>query len=225
MRSLTSKLSRNEGEPMTNLNAISSTLDWSNFNATLVLEVTRPEGVFTSTAVAISPDTIVTAAHSLDGKVLKVRVSQDAEYTSKGKFIQVESFEIHPDYNPKVSNFQNDIAKIKLKKPLPANTMIYPLIKGPFSVDGNFIRLGYGTREGKNIRTLITPSFRGMKNFQNTLELDDTFSFSGDSGGPVYLMRNGQMYLVAIHSTYSFGPEGKFSYNPMLSTHRNWLLK
>lgn|SRR5690606_14193850 len=209
---------------MTNLTAQASNLDWSNFNATLVLEVTRPEGIFTSTAVAISPDTVITAAHCLEGKILKVRLSQDSEYNPKGKFIAVESFDLHPDYNASVSNFQNDIAKIKLKKPLSSSTTIYPLIKGPFAMDGNFYRLGYGAREGKNIRTLITPSFKGMRNFENTLELNDTYSYSGDSGGPVYLMRNNQMYLVAIHSTYSFGPEGKYSYNPMLSVHRNWLL-
>jgi hypothetical protein len=33
----------------------------------------------------------------------------------------------------------------------------------------------------------------------------------------------GQMYLVAIHSTLSFGPEGKHSYNPLLSSHREWI--
>lgn len=209
---------------MTNLNAIAANLDWSNFNATLVIEVTRPEGVFTSTAVAISPDTVITAAHSLEGKVLKVRISQDAEYSPKGKFVGVESFEIHPEYNSQISFFKNDTAKIKLKKVLPASTTIYPLIKGPFSLEGNFFRLGYGAREGKNIRTLITPSFKDMRQFENTLELNDTYSFSGDSGGPIYLMRNGQLYLVAIHSTYSFGPEGKFSFNPMLPAHRQWLL-
>ena len=90
---------------MTNLNAQASNLDWSNFNATLLLEVTRPEGVFTSTAVAITPDTILTAAHCLEGEVLKVRLSQDPEYNPNGKFLSIASFELHPDYHPKVSNF------------------------------------------------------------------------------------------------------------------------
>lgn len=210
---------------MTNLNALSSNLDWSNFNATLILEVTRPEGVFTSTAVAIAPDLVITAAHCLDGQVLKVRLSQESEYNPKGKFLAVETFDLHPEYNPSLSSFKNDIAKIKLKKPLADSTIIYPLIKGPHLLNGSFIRLGFGARDGKNIRTLITPSYRGVRHLENTLELDDTYSYSGDSGGPIYLMRNGQMHLIAIHSTYSFGPEGKFSFNPMLAIHRNWLLK
>lgn len=208
---------------MSSLSALNANLDWSNFNATLILEVTRPGGVFTSTAVAIAPDTVLTAAHCLEGEVLKVRLSQDSEYSPQGKFITIKSFELHPEYDGEKSRFKNDLAKIKLKKNLPASTLIYPLIKGPQPLEGSYLRLGYGGRNGKNIRTLITPQYRGLRPLENTLELHDSYSYSGDSGGPIYLVRNGQMHLVAIHSTYSFGPEGKFSFNPMLAIHRNWL--
>jgi hypothetical protein len=90
-------------------------------------------------------------------------------------------------------------------------------------LNGKILRLGFGGRSNKNIRTLVTPEFKTIRSKDNVLELHDTYSYSGDSGGPVFLQKNGQMYLVAIHSTLSYGPEGKYSFNPILSSHRHWI--
>jgi hypothetical protein len=199
-------------------------VDWNNFNSSLLIEVTRPEGVFTSTGVAIGPQTVLTTAHSLEGEILKVRVSFEESYNPEGKFIEVISFEIHPDYDRSQSNYRNDIAKISLKEKLRRETKFYPLMKRDHDFYGKILRLGFGARGNKNIRTLISPEFRQVRKFEKVLELNDTFSYSGDSGGPVFLQQNGQMYLLAIHSTISFGPEGKYSLNPLLSPHREWIV-
>lgn len=198
-------------------------IDWSNFNSSLLIEVTRPTGVFTCTGVAINEDTVLTAAHCLEGEILNIRVSNEASYNPKGKFWSVKDFEIHPAYDSCESNYRSDIAKIKLKQKLPQNITFFPIIKKDTDLNGNIYRLGFGVRENKNIRTLITPAFKNLRTHEKVLELNDIYSYSGDSGGPVYLQRNGQMYLVAIHSTLSFGPEGKFSFNPLLSSHRSWI--
>lgn len=198
-------------------------IDWSNFNSCLLIEVTRPTGIYTSSAVAINENTILTAAHCLEGEVLKVRVSNESKYDPKGNFFEVESFDLHPDYNPKKSNYKCDIAKIKLRKSLPKDTVFFPIIKETKKLDGNFLRLGYGARFKDNVRTLITPMIKSLRLQEKVLELSDMFSYSGDSGGPIFMQSKGQMYLVALHSTLSHGPEGKHSFNPLLSQHKKWI--
>lgn len=202
---------------MTNL------IDWNNFNSSLLIEVTRPTGVFTCTGVAINKNTILTAAHCLEGEILKIRVSTESQYNKDGKFLSVESFDLHPEYNSQKSNYRSDLAKIKLNGELPKGTMFYPIIKKDAELNGKILRLGFGARGNNNIRTLVTPEFKNIRTQEKTLELNDMYSYSGDSGGPIFMQNNGQMYLVAIHSTLSFGPEGKHSFNPLLSSHREWL--
>lgn len=199
-------------------------IDWSNFNSGLLIEVTRRSGVFTASAVAINAHTIITAAHCLEGEILQIRVSNQPSYQIEGEFFEVDWYELHPDYDPDSSNYQNDLAKIKLKKPLPVETQFFPIIKSVKEFSGKIFRVGYGARNNQNIRTLITPELRQVHALEKTLELDDVFSFAGDSGGPIFVQQKGQLYLVAIHSTLSHGPEGKFSFNPLLSPHREWIV-
>lgn len=208
---------KDEVKLMTNL------IDWTNFNSSLLIEVTRPNGVFTCTGVAINKNTLLTAAHCLEGEILKVRVSLDMSYDPKGKFLQVENFDLHPEYDKEKSNYQSDLAKLKLKADLPSEIKIFPIIKKDHLIDGKILRLGFGARSNKNVRTLVQPVVKELRKLENVLELNDTFSYSGDSGGPVFLQNQGQMYLIAIHSTLSYGPEGKHSFNPLLSSHREWL--
>src|SRR6478609_3630057 len=98
---------------MTNL------IDWNNFNSSLLIEVTRPTGVFTCTGVAINKNTVLTAAHCLEGEILKVRVSNEATYNKNGIFFEVDSFDLHPEYNRESSNYRSDIAKLKIKGEFP----------------------------------------------------------------------------------------------------------
>lgn len=205
------------------MNLMTNLIDWSNFNSSLLIEVTRPTGTFTCTGVAINKNTILTAAHCLEGEILKIRVSNDSTYNPKGPFFEVESFELHPEYNSTASNYRSDIAKIKMKGELPKGTKFFPIIKKDSHLNGKLLRLGFGARGSENIRTVVTPVLKSIRTHEKILELSDMYSYSGDSGGPVFLQNQGQMYLVAIHSTLSFGPEGKYSYNPLLSSHREWI--
>jgi V8-like Glu-specific endopeptidase len=198
-------------------------INWNNFNSSVLIEVTRPGGVLTCTGVAINKTTILTAAHCLEGEILKVRVSTEACYDKDGRFLEVEGFKLHPEYNRRDSNYRSDLAKVTLRDPLPPGTNFYPIIKKDQNLSGKILRLGFGARGNKNVRTLVIPEVRKIRPMEKVLELYDNYSYSGDSGGPVFLQHEGQMYLVAIHSTLSFGPEGKHSYNPLLSSHREWI--
>lgn len=198
-------------------------IDWNNFNSGLVIEVTRPEGKFTCSGVAIKNNMVLTAAHCLDGEILKVRVFTEATYNPNSKGLEIDHFQLHPSYNKSKSNFRSDLARIKLSNPLPASTVIYPILKSASNFKGRLLRVGFGARTANNIRTLISPQFRALQTETEVLELDDMYSYSGDSGGPIFIQRDGQMFLVAIHSTLSYGPQGKFSLNPLVSGQRDWI--
>ena len=195
---------------------------WEKFNSSLLIEVTRPKGVFTCTGVAVSPKLIMTAAHCLDGEVTKVKVFTQEKYDPKLPALETTSFELHPNYKPVQSAFKNDLAKLHLKEALPASINIYPILKTS-TVVGQLYRFGFGARDNQNIRTVITPTFRWINFTENYIELDDTFSKSGDSGGPIFVKNLNGIFLAAIHSTFSHGPQGRFSYNPMLSAYLPWI--
>lgn len=196
--------------------------DWEKFNSSLLIEVTRDNGVFTCTGVALSPTLLATAAHCLDGKLKKVRVFTGASYDPKLPSFAVKTFELHPEYDPKKSAYRHDIAKIQLAEKLPADIRIYD-IHDSSSVQGDLYRFGFGARNKKNLRTAITPTFRQINQQEKVLELNDTFSRSGDSGGPVYLESGTDIKVIAVHSTFSHGPQGRFSFNPLLSHYKSWL--
>lgn len=196
--------------------------DWEKFNSSLLIEVTRPNGIFTCTGVALAPTILATAAHCLEGDVKQVRVFTQSAYDPKQPSLEINRFELHQGYDPKKSAFRNDIAKIIMKQNLPASVKIYPVFQGQ-EVKGDIYRFGFGARNKKNLRTVITPKFRRVNLAEEVVELDDTFSRSGDSGGPIYLENGEDIKVLAIHSTFSHGPQGRYSYNPLLSAYLNWI--
>lgn len=196
--------------------------DWDRFNSSLLIEVTRPTGVFTCTGVAVSTHTLVTAAHCLEGDITGIRVFTQQSYDPKQTSLAYSGYTIHPQYNPKASKYKNDIAKISMKEKLPPFINLYPIYEST-TVTGNLFRFGFGARNQKNIRTVITPTFKSMNTIDNVVELNDKFSKSGDSGGPIYLQVGKELHILAIHSTFSHGPEGSFSFNPLLSKYLPWI--
>ena len=196
--------------------------EWVRFNSSLLIEVTRPNGVFTCTGVAVSPKLLVTAAHCLEGDVLKVRVFPQEKYEPKLPSFETDGYQIHPGYKPSVSRYRNDIAKLALKSELPSEINIHPIHKET-TLSGKLFRFGFGARDKTNIRTVITPTFRKLNFQEQVLELDDTFSRSGDSGGPIFVRNGNEIKLVAVHSTFPHGPEGRFSYNPLVASYLSWI--
>ena len=195
---------------------------WERFNSSLLIEVTRPHGVFTCTGVAVSPEIIVTAAHCLEGAVKSVRIFTQEKYDPRQAALKIRNFSLHPNYHPELSRYQSDVAKIKLAEKLPSFIRIYPIMKGK-NISGEIYRFGFGARNDKNIRTVITPTLKYVNLKENVLELNDEFSRSGDSGGPIFLKNGDEISLLAIHSTYSFGPLGNSSLNPILEGFTSWI--
>jgi hypothetical protein len=194
-------------------------IDWSNFSSSVLVEVTTPKKIQVFSGVAINPKTILTTAKGLKGDITKVRASWDSKYSKNGNFIEVNHVENHPD-----SEFGIDLAKIRLFQDLPKTIVYYPIIKRDQLFQGRILRIGFGTRNKNNIRTLIHPFIKKILPSEKILILNDLYSFSGDSGGPVFLQNAGQMYLVAIHSKKTSRVEGKYSFNTLLSSQREWIM-
>lgn len=191
---------------------------WEIFNSSLRLEVIRPSGTFTCSAVAIDQRTLLTAAHCLDGSINKI----SAFNFPQNQLFEINQFEIHPKYDKKISHYLNDIAVITLKTALPADIQIYP-IYSDHNFIGDYYRLGFGERNHNNNRTIANPNFRYFNQRDKVVELNDQFSKSGDSGGPIFIKKDKSIYLLAIHSTFSTGPQGEFSYNPLVSNYLDWI--
>lgn len=196
--------------------------DWQKFNSSLLIEVTRPNGTFTCTGVALGKRLIVTAAHCLEGKVDKVKVFLSSYYDPKLPSLAITNFTIHPNYDSKDSRYISDLAKIHLSEDLPSSINIYQVYRDKL-ITGDFYRFGFGERDKKNIRTAVTPTFKKVDLPIGIIELNDTFSRSGDSGGPIYIETNGKIMVLAVHSTFSYGPEGNYSLNPLLGSYTDWI--
>lgn len=198
--------------------------DWERFNSSLLIEVTRPNGVFTCTGVAVSDQIIVTAAHCLEGDVKQVRVFTGQKYDPKANFLAINKYQLHPNYDSKQSRFKSDLAKITMKYKIPDFVKIHPIYSGK-KVEGTLYRFGFGERNKQNIRTVITPSFRKLNLDEAIIELNDQFSRSGDSGGPIFMQNGKEISVLAVHSTFSHGPEGNFSMNPLLGSYTSWIFE
>jgi secreted trypsin-like serine protease len=196
--------------------------NWDQFNSSLLIEVTRPSGVFTCTGVAVSSNIVLTAAHCLEGEIKGVRVFTQESYNPKQTSLTIKSYKLHPNYKPEKSRFKSDIAKIIMAEPIPPFVHLIPIYEGNM-VSGQLYRFGFGERNNKNNRTVITPKFRKMNLKEKILEVDDKFSRSGDSGGPIFMQRGQEIYLLAIHSTFSHGPQGEYSLNPRLASYLSWI--
>lgn len=200
----------------------SKTENWESYNSSLLIEVTRPNGVFTCTGVAVSDQLILTAAHCLDGSVNSVRIFTQESYDPRQSGLAIKDYKIHPNYDPSKSRYQSDLAKITLKDKLPKDIQYHPIYEGN-KIFGNLYRFGFGERNKKNLRTVITPTLRRLNIDDEVIELNDQFSRSGDSGGPIFMQKGSDIHLLAIHSTFSYGPEGNYSLNPLLAAYLPWI--
>jgi secreted trypsin-like serine protease len=198
--------------------------NWDKFNSSVLIEVTRPNGVFTCSGVAVASRTIVTAAHCLEGSIKSVRVFTQASYDPEQSSLSIKEFKLHPNYDSGTSRYRSDIAKINLKDKLPPFIRIHQIHQGK-KIFGNIYRFGFGQRNSQNVRTVVTPTLRKINIEEDVLELDDEFSKSGDSGGPIFLENGKTTTILAIHSTFSHGPEGFFSLNPMLEAYIPWIFE
>jgi secreted trypsin-like serine protease len=183
------------------------------------LRVLRPQGLALSSCVALSRHWILTAGHCVEGEIKNIEL---INASGPQLTYQASEFYIHPGYNSSKSKYINDIALIKINSSLPEMN-IHLWDKSFTDPRAAYFRLGFGQNSNQMIKTYVHPKFKKLNHVEKTIELFDSQSYAGDSGGPIYICEKNKFYLMAIHSTFSWGPEGYFSYNPLLGPELDWI--
>lgn len=169
-------------------------VDWNDFSSSALIEVSRNGDLFTSSAVVIKRNVILTAAHSVEN-IDEGYMHLTNGYHKLNQKIKFKKVIIHSEYNKNESNFKNDIALVILENNVPESIRPVKLSDQGKMSDFHVDRIGFGGRNGKNLRTWTNPQI--IRQNEKTLILKDTLSVIGDSGGPIYKDNK----LVGIHST------------------------
>lgn len=194
--------------------------NWNRFSSTFIIEVKRGDSVFTSSAVALDSNMLLTAAHCVDCAE-EVRLFIGDDYDNPIEIINASSWVIHPEYNPNKSFFENDLAIIYLNESLPRFTNV-EAIDETIEVDAltTLERIGFGGRNGHNYRTWTNPLFESVTFNKKNMVLKDNLSVIGDSGGPIFKNDQGVLKLIGIHSTLE-GDDKTYIVN--LAPYKDWI--
>jgi V8-like Glu-specific endopeptidase len=199
---------------------LNPSVNWQDFDSSILLEVQREEKVFTCSAVAIARNILLTAAHCVED-ITGGRALLDVSYNPKSSnAIAFKTVHIHDGYNQQESNFKHDIALVILEHNLPQDTQ-HASIQWDLSINDVTAteRIGYGGRNKKNIRTWTNPKQMDLIS-DETITLQDEYSVVGDSGGPVFARTPAGLKLIGIHSTL----EGdKKTYSSFVPAYREWI--
>ena len=174
---------------------------------------------------------VLTAAHCLKTKpqpsdiILMLGAHTSSERFSQGEKqerLEAESYLIHPGYTF-LSTSPEDVALIKLKKPVQLGNRWKPVCLPNFSTNTNLFVYGWGDQNENNKKV--------MSKVMHEIEVDEVDNSTcalkywgarvkpeqhicagtragtcqGDSGGPVSIRQSGRVYQAGV---VSFGPSG-----------------
>jgi V8-like Glu-specific endopeptidase len=142
----------------------------------------------------IRPQVVLTAAHCLEG-MLRARVTHDSQLAPTSYWINSYDYHNHPDYVGNRPGESVDIGLIFLDR--PSLNLTFPR-RISYSLGVMCERIGYGMRGGSNARTWQNSYPENL--LGTALRLKDEFGVVGDSGGPVYQRRNGELVLIGVHT-------------------------
>lgn len=170
---------------------------------------TGPERVSTvglngCTGTIIAEDLILTAAHCYFNAISGGYVVFGTSFSSSMRqVIRIAAAAVNRNY----SGPGNDIAVLLLASPIPEGYQAVPLYpRGQPIFKGDRVRLaGYGSDNTPDsfglLRSVDSYIQRRANDGSIYVENGRTAACSGDSGGPLYLLRDGQWYTVGVTST------------------------
>ncbi len=167
-------------------------------------EKTSTVGLSGCTGTIIARDLILTAAHCYDNSVEGGYVLFGMQFNGADrKIISIASSTVNSAY----TGPENDVALLKLASDIPmgyqAVNILPPEI--PMNLGETVRQAGYGSDNSPNsFGTLRTVDSRYVGDTQLgalSVRNGQTAACSGDSGGPLYVQKNGQWYTAGITST------------------------
>ncbi|WP_141733358.1 S1 family peptidase [Oligoflexus tunisiensis] len=170
---------------------------------------TGPEKVSTvglngCTGTIIARDLILTAAHCYDNSVQGGYVLFGTQFNSSSrKIVRIASASINPGY----TGPHNDVAMLKLAQEIPAGYKPVKLLPSsiPLTPGDRVRQAGYGSNNTANsfgtLRTVDSQYVGRTGSGALAVQNGRTAACSGDSGGPLYVQKNGEWYTAGITST------------------------
>lgn len=170
---------------------------------------TGPEKVSTvglngCTGTIIARDLILTAAHCYNNSVQGGYVLFGVQFNGRDrKIINIASASIHQGY----TGSHNDVAMLKLAQEIPAGYQPVKLLPPDQALQpGDVVRqAGYGSDNTANsfgtLRTVDSQYVGRTGAGALSVRNGRTAACSGDSGGPLYVQKNGEWYTAGITST------------------------
>ena len=182
---------------------------WKDYAASVGISVKKPLFTTTCSGVLLTPTVVLTAAHCVEDFV-SAQVTTAPRLQDGVMAHDVVRGIIHPGYKGNIVGKSVDIGLFFLSTPI--KTPFEAPILAAVNPQLRFERIGYGVRNGRNVRTWVTSFFH--KWFGGYVKTRDDFGMGGDSGGPVFQRQQGGLRLVGVHTGREMkdGKLGKASY-------------
>jgi len=156
------------------------------------------------TGTIIARDLILTAAHCYENSLQGGYVLFGIQFSGRDrKIINIAGSTVNQGY----TGPHNDVALLKLASDIPAGYKPVKLLPSSIALNsGDAVRqAGYGSDNRPNsFGTLRTVDSRYMGKTRSgglSVRNGSTAACSGDSGGPLYVQKNGEWYTAGITST------------------------
>ncbi len=173
------------------------------------------------TGAWIGSNVVLTAAHCVSVSDRLMRVGFGNEMDSGMAWLLVTEKRVHPQYSSSPTEVINDVAMLKFSGSVPSGVAPIPNLPSSLKITNADIgtqltHVGFGrtlANDANSVGTKMTmnndlrwvctqPGGCGSPSSYNTICQDQTPSgiCSGDSGGPVFIVRNGREYVAGVAS-------------------------